>query len=115
LEGLTVSWLIDSADKIPAPGPLKPGFAASEVLHFLVQPSDPSPGIRCEPLKKPVVHVIGRRRTFTIERGLAYVRYVPAVGVRSPLQAFKPDTYRALVGPLRLKFFPLDKGVDVCA
>jgi hypothetical protein len=114
VEGLTVSWLIDSVDKIPDPAPVKPGFAAGEVLEFFVQPSDPSPGIRCAPLTKPMVRVIARRRTFTIERGFANVRYVPAIGVMSPLRPFGPDTYRALVGPLRLKFFPLDKGVDVC-
>jgi hypothetical protein len=115
VEGLTVSWLIDSADKIPDPGPVKPSLAAGEVLEFLVQPSDPSPGIQCAPLTKPVVHVIGRGRTFTIERGFANVRYVPAAGVMSPLRSFGPNTYRALVGPLRLKFLPIDKGVDVCA
>ncbi|HTK15635.1 MAG TPA: hypothetical protein VL769_04520 [Acidimicrobiia bacterium] len=115
VEGLTVSWLIDSADKIPDPGPVKPGLAAGEVLQFLVQPSSsPSPGFRCTRLTKPFVRVIGRRHTFTVERGFAYIRYAPAIGVMSPLRKFAPDTYRALVGPLRLKFFPLDKGVDVC-
>jgi hypothetical protein len=94
---------------------VKPGLAAGEVLQFLVQPSaSPSQGFRCTRLTKPFVRVIGRRRTFSVERGSAYIRYVPAIGVMSPLRDFRPDTYRALVGPLRLKFFPHDKGVDVC-
>ena len=114
VEGLTVSWLIDSVDGIPDPGPIKPGIAASEVLQFMVQPGTPSPGIRCTPLTRPLIRVIARNRTFTIERGYANVKYLPEGSAPSSLRAFRPDTYRALVGPLRLRFFPLDKGVDLC-
>ena len=116
VEGLTVSWLIDSVDGIPDPGPIKPGIAASEVLQFLVQPSVPPPGIRCYPLTKPLIFEISRRKTFTIERGYANVKYLPVGPGTAPsaFRAFPAQTYRALVGPLRLRFFPLEKGVDVC-
>jgi hypothetical protein len=116
VEGLTVSWLVDNVDRIPDPGPIKPGIAASEVLEFMVQQGVPSPGIKCVPLTKPLIFVIKRGRTFTIERGYANVRYLPAGKGAAPSakRPFRPDTYRALVGPLRLRFFPLEKNVDVC-
>lgn len=115
-EGLTVNWLIASVDKIPDPGPVAPKIAALVVLQFMVQPAIPSPGLHCVPLTKPLDYVIGRGRTFTVERGFAYIRYVPEGegAVPSLRRAFRPDSYRALVGPLHLKFSPLDKGVDVC-
>ncbi len=116
VEGLTMNWLIASVGRIPDPGPIPPGVGAGEVLEFLVQSSIPSPGLRCVPLTKPLLYVIGRGRTFTVERGSAYVKNVPigAAGASSPKRAFRPDTYRALVGPLRLRFLPLDRGVEVC-
>jgi hypothetical protein len=114
VEGLTVSWLIDSIDRIPDPGPIKPGIAATEVLQFFVQASTPSGGLRCAPLTKPVAHVIGRRQTFSVERGFVYVKYAPLGGAASVRRSFGPDTYRALVGPLRLEFFPIDKKSQVC-
>jgi hypothetical protein len=116
VEGLSVSWLIDSVDRIPDPGPIKPGVAAAEELEFFVQLAIPAPGLRCQPLTKPLIFEIRRGQTFTIERGFAYVKYLP-VGrgtAPSPFRSFPAQTYRALVGPLRLRFFPLDKGVDVC-
>lgn len=114
VEGLTVSWLADSIDSIPDPGPIKPLIAASEVLQFMVQLSTPGGALRCAPLTKPIVHVIGRGRTFSIERGFVYVRYVPLGRAPSVKRSFGANTYRAFVGPLRLEFTPLDKDTEVC-
>ncbi len=116
VEGLTVSWLIDSGDRIPNPGPIKPGVSAAEELEFFVQPATPGPNLVCHPLTRPLIFEIKRHQTFTIERGYANVKYLPVGPGTAPstYRAFPAQTYRALVGPLRLRFFPLDKGVDVC-
>ena len=116
VEGLSVGWLVDSAGRIPDPGRPTPVVEASEVLEFMVQPSlsPPPPGARCVPLSKPIFTVVKRGQRFSIERGYAFVRYLPKKGVSSLRRPFRPDNYSALVGPLKLLFVPIDKGVDLC-
>jgi hypothetical protein len=114
-EGLTLGWLVDSADRIPDPEPAPPIAEATQVLALMVQPSGPpSARVRCAPLRTRILHTFDRGEIFSIERGSAFVRYVPEGSAPSLRQPFRPDNYAPVVGPLRLLFVPLDKGVDLC-
>jgi hypothetical protein len=114
-EGLTLGWLVDSADGIPDPGQPDPVSEATVLLQFMVQPtSNPAAAAVCTPLTKAVIHVIDKGETFSIERGSAFVRYIPEGSAPSLRRPFLPDNYSPVVGPLRLLFVPLDEGVDLC-
>ena len=113
-EGLTFGWLIDSAGRIPAPPALAPNVRATMVLRLFLLPKVVNTPRECVPAPKSSVRVLQTQETLTLQGGGAYIRYVPQGKARSLVARFKPGSYVALAGPMRLRVNPDGTGVRLC-
>jgi hypothetical protein len=113
-EGLTFGWLIDSAGRIPAPPGLAPNVRATMVLRLFLLPKVVNTPRECVPAPPSSVVLLQTQETLTLQGGGAYIRYVPRGKARSLVALYKPGSYVALAGPMRLRINPNGTGVMLC-
>lgn len=114
-EGLTLGWIVRSRKSFPVPWwAAFGGVVQTQTLTLFLQPTNPGPGLECRPLTSQVVRPLRRGDSFTVERGTVQVIWAPAGKPPSAPVRFRPGTYRALVGPLRLLVAPTVDGTLTC-
>ena len=113
-EGLTYAWLVKGVEsgRIPAPAERGKFQDPTDVLRFFLVPTAPRRAVTCGP--GPTIRVLERGQTVTIERGNVFVTYAPLDATSSLRRTVAPSTLKALVGPLRLRIVPIDKGALIC-
>src|SRR4029077_12620655 len=100
--------------ELPSPGNLDEREIRSQTLRLFLLPSTPGPNLRCKPQPFQLVLGLERGKAFTVERANVLVAWEPAGKLRSRLSRLAPGTYRADVGPLRLRLVPEGRGVVLC-
>lgn len=107
---LTLGWLIDSlpSGRIPEPAPRSPSAIADETLALALAPSSPPQTQPCETLVRPVLRAVQKGERLTLRGGTAAVTYLPNESAPSAPKQLTPSTFVALVGPLQLRFGPVD-------
>ena len=116
-EGLTLGWLVDSAQsgRIPHPAARNPFQISAQAVQYLLRPGKASGAAVCEAAPPVSVRVLRKGQTLTVKGGNVFVAYVPLGGAPSPRRLVKPSTLVALVGPLRIRIVAPGPGVSLCA
>jgi hypothetical protein len=116
-EGLTIGWLVDSADagRLPAAPKLAPAVTSRMVLDYFLVPVISTRPVECRPADRISTRVLERGDRLTIERGGVFAAYDPLGGTRSTPVVLKGETVMALVGPMRLRITRVFPGVLLCA
>jgi hypothetical protein len=115
-EGLTYGWLVKGVESgsIPAPAPRNKFKDPTDVLEFFLVPTPVRGPGQCASIPNGAIRTLARGQTITIERGRMWVSYVPVGATPSLRKPFGSSTLVALVGPMRLRIVPHDKGAMLC-
>jgi hypothetical protein len=113
-EGLTYGWLVKGVEsgRIPAPTVRNKFQAPTEVLLYFLVPSQVRGPVDCAPV--PAIRTLEKGQLLTVERGKVFITYAPLGATPSLRLKYGPSTLKALVGPLRLRIVPIDRGARIC-